>query len=257
MRKLLSGILIITLCSCGTSFKALEQETINSDKYSIRDYYVAVDSVTQKYSDKVLAKELEVFHSYNREHYKAYLDSLEDEGIIRNASSYYPFGRNSHRTDRRGFRMHRDLFYKTIELEILPKEQVNEYYGRSNLSDAYWNAIDSLEVVRWAGKYLYAEKKSIFKRERNGEFAFNLDFQKGVDFAYALSRTRRGANKFVSPEAARFYLKLKSEHPLNEQSEMFIYGVICSSYFPIIFPKKPKLFAFLYPSNLRQLSFFD
>jgi hypothetical protein len=256
MRKLLSGILLITLCSCGTSFKALEQETINSEKHSIRDYYVAVDSVTQKYSDKVLAKELEYFHSFNREHYKAYLDSLEDEGIIRNASSYYPLGRNSHRTDRRGLRMYRDLTYKTIEIEILPKERVNEYYGRSNLSDAYWSAIDSLEV-KWPWKYVYAEEKSIFKRMRNGEFAFNLDFLKGLDFANALLSTMRGGNKFESPEAARFYLKLKSEHPLNEQSEMFIYGVICSSYFPIIFPKKPKLFAFLYPSNLRQLSFFD
>ena len=252
IRKLLLAITCITLCSCGTSHRPLENENAQPSKGSLRDKIVELESIYEKYFDKTLALELEYFYSFTKEYRNGYLDFLDElyeEGKI--GGDYTPYLK----TTRKNLKWFRETIYKIIEGQILPKELVHPKYGRSNLNWAFENELYNAFPPGNSSTLYIKQLRNIGKRIGKGEFYNDYEFQRGVAFGDSIRSITSNFGP-QTPEAARRYFQLKERHPLKEQSEMFLYGRFFSGGRYDFAIKNKKLFGVLYPSSPSDITIF-
>jgi hypothetical protein len=216
MRKLLSGILIITLCSCGTSFKALEQETTISEKYSFRDYVVAADSMLNKYSTRKTLIDIALYDSLNKS------PKRSKRNIIKYFDTIYAkeFSEEIEEWEQRPLK-HR-LFGRAhifpIKLAILKKTSAWRKATLYAMDNARFEIDDKYN-------YVIEEGKSIRKRRK--QLKSNKEFMKGANLADSIRGIlfkKRAFSKKERANTLRKYLDLRETRPLREQTDMFIYG---------------------------------
>ena len=216
MRKLLSGILIITLCSCGTSFKALEQETTKSEKYSFRDYVVAVDSIWNSFSTRGIPISIALSDSLNKS------PKRSKRNIIKYFDTIYAkeFSEEIEDWEQRPLELRFFGIASTFMDKLVSRNKTANW--RKATLYAMNNAFFEIEDKY---NYVIEEGKSIRKRRK--QLKSNKEYMNGVNLADSIRGITLKKRAFSKKEIAntlRKYLDLRERYPLREQTDMFIYG---------------------------------
>ena len=216
MRKLLSGILIITLCSCGTSFKALEQETTKSEKYSFRDYVVAVDSIWNSFSTRGIPISIALSDSLNKS------PKRSKRNIIKYFDTIYAkeFSEEIEDWEQRPLELRFFGIASTFMDKLVSRNKTANW--RKATLYAMKNALIEIDDKY---NYVIEEGKSI--RKRGKQLKSNKEFMKGANLAdsiWGITSKKRAFSKKEMANTLRKYLDLRERYPLREQTDMFIYG---------------------------------
>jgi len=244
MRKLLSGILIITLCSCGTSFKALEQETTKSEKYSFRDYVVAVDSIWNSFSTRGIPISIALSDSLNKSPKRSKRNIIKYFDTIYAKEFSYEIEEWEQRPlEERLFEVqifgNNPLLLTFLPLKRRPLEERKfeevEVIGRYPLfgpkNPPSWKRAMSYAMVKAFfeidDKYNYVIEEGKSIRKRRKQLKSNKEYMNGVNLADSIRGITLKKRAFSKKEIAntlRKYLDLRERYPLREQTDMFIYG---------------------------------